>query len=159
MLLLEKHQKSSNENVCLFLASLHKKWSFPLRNLFCSVFYESPFLLVITSPCKMYLFRQAPFENIILLYSGCNVLIIIEKKIQGSQIFISSIIASVTNIASILFWKYPVLWSITAQKMKFSIKDFFSKCELKSRFWQIWLCCYICFEHSEKSANFLEVSS
>ena len=43
-------------------------------------FHESPFLLVITSPCKMYLFRQAPFENIILLYSGRNVLIIIEKK-------------------------------------------------------------------------------
>ena len=97
-------------------------------------FHESPFLLVITSPCKMYLFRQAPFENIILLYSGRNVLIIIEKNIRGSQIFISSIMASVTDIASILFWKYPVLWSITAQKMKFSIKDFFSKCDLKSRF-------------------------
>ena len=50
-------------------------------------FHESPFLLVITSPCKMYLFRQAPFENIILLYSGRNVLIIIEKKNSGQSDF------------------------------------------------------------------------
>ena len=38
----------------------------------------------------------------------------------------------------IYFWPYLLIFCITAQKMKFSIKNFFSKCDQIRRKLQIW---------------------
>ena len=45
---------------------------------------------------------------------------------------------SLVKQSFIYFWPYLLIFCITAQKMKFSIKNFFSKCDQIRRKLQIW---------------------